>query len=273
MLRNRATLLVVIAVVALATAAGAVVYAAVANGGDTRTVVERQTTIANASARTNGLSVHQIYERTYKGVVEITGSETTTTNTPFGAQNQKETVEGSGFVYDASDHVVTNGDADLTRCGENLDAEAHALRSWYVTLGDALVHDRTVPPSHIRDGDARRRLLDCVHEAVAGGDKRNIRPALVLLGASQHLDNLWRLESHLGRHAVSDDEFLPRRQSPLQRMLPRREVTFDDQSSRRDHDVGRRIHHGTGGWPGQRARRRWRAAALLGVRRPVDVRR
>jgi hypothetical protein len=40
--------------------AGAAVHAAVASGGDTRTVVERQTTIASASATTNGLSVHQI---------------------------------------------------------------------------------------------------------------------------------------------------------------------------------------------------------------------
>jgi uncharacterized membrane protein YccC len=95
---------------------------------------------------------------------------------------------------------MTNGDAHLTRCGENLDTEANAVRSWYLTLGDALVHNRTVPPSPIRDGDARRRLLECVHEAVAGGDKGNIRPALVLLWAGQHLDNLWRLESHLARH-------------------------------------------------------------------------
>ncbi len=107
MLRKRTTLLAVVAVVALAAAAGAVVYAAVASGGDTRTVVER-TTIASASVSTNGLSVHQIYERAYKGVVEITGSETTSTSTPFGSQNQKATVEGSGFVYDANDHVVTN---------------------------------------------------------------------------------------------------------------------------------------------------------------------
>jgi putative serine protease PepD len=52
--------------------------------------------------------VHQIYERTYQGVVEITGTLTTNTNTPFGARSQKETVQGSGFVYDANDHVVTN---------------------------------------------------------------------------------------------------------------------------------------------------------------------
>ncbi len=98
---------------------------------------------------------------------------------------------------------MTNGDARLTRCGQNLDAEAHAVRSWYITLGDALVHDTTVPPPHIRDLGGRRRLLECVRDAVAGGDKRKIGPALVLLWGSQHLDNLWRLESHLGRHALN----------------------------------------------------------------------
>jgi uncharacterized membrane protein YccC len=98
---------------------------------------------------------------------------------------------------------MMNNDARLTECGENLDAEAHAVRSWYVTLGDALLHDTTVPPPHIRDVDGRRRLLECVHGALAGGDKRKIGPALVLLWGSQHLDHLWRLESHLGRHALS----------------------------------------------------------------------
>ena len=109
MLRNRATLFVAVAVAALAVvAAGAGVYAAAATGGDTRTVVERQTTIATASVSARGPTIHQIYERTHKGVVEITGSETTSTNTPFGAQKQKATVQGSGFVYDSNGHVVTN---------------------------------------------------------------------------------------------------------------------------------------------------------------------
>ena len=83
-------------------------YAAAASGGDTRTVVERQTTIASTSVSASGPTIHQIYERTHKGVVEITGSETTSTNTPFGAQKQKATVQGSGFVYDTNGHVVTN---------------------------------------------------------------------------------------------------------------------------------------------------------------------
>ncbi|MEA2493548.1 MAG: hypothetical protein QOJ29_1459 [Thermoleophilaceae bacterium] len=97
---------------------------------------------------------------------------------------------------------LMNADASLTRCGENLDAEVHAVRSWYVTLGDALVHDTTVPPPHIRDVDGRARLLECVHDTVAGGDKRKIASALVLLWGSQHLDHLWRLEAHLRGHAV-----------------------------------------------------------------------
>ena len=59
-----------------------------------------------------------------------------------------------------------------------------------------------VPPPHIRDTEGRRRLLDCVRTAVAGGDETKVPSALVLLWANQHLDNLWRLESHLGRSAV-----------------------------------------------------------------------
>ena len=97
---------------------------------------------------------------------------------------------------------MTAGDAGLTQCGENLDGEIHALRSWYVTLGDSFIHSTAVPPPHIRDNEGRRRLLACVRAAVAGDDKTKVRSALVLLWASQHLDNLWRLESHLGRSAA-----------------------------------------------------------------------
>ena len=98
---------------------------------------------------------------------------------------------------------MLGSDGGLTRCGESLDAEAHAVRSWYVTLGDSLVRDTAVPPPHVRDLGGRRRLLECVHAAVAGGDKEQIGPALVLLWGSQHLEHLWRLESHLGREAQS----------------------------------------------------------------------
>jgi hypothetical protein len=104
---------------------------------------------------------------------------------------------------------MTDGDATLSRCGENLDGEIHALRSWYVTLGDSFIHSTVVPPPHIRDAQGRRRLLDCVRAAIAGEDGTKVRSALVLLWANQHLDNLWRLEAHLGRSAVEASSDAP----------------------------------------------------------------
>ena len=104
---------------------------------------------------------------------------------------------------------MTDGDAGLTKCGQNLDGEIHALRSWYITLGDSFIHSTAIPPPHIRDTEGRRRLLDCVRTAVSGGDKAKVRSALVLLWANQHLDNLWRLESHLGRSAAEASSETP----------------------------------------------------------------
>jgi hypothetical protein len=97
---------------------------------------------------------------------------------------------------------MTDPEAALTPCGENLDGEIHALRSWYVTLGDSFIHSTAIPPPHVRDDQGRRRLLGCVRTAVAEGAGTKVRSALVLLWASQHLDDLWRLESHLGRSAA-----------------------------------------------------------------------
>jgi uncharacterized membrane protein YccC len=105
---------------------------------------------------------------------------------------------------------MADGDTRLERCGQNLDRELHALQSWYVTLGYALVNGRQVPPPHIRDAEGGSRLLACVREAARGHDKATVNAALVLLWASQHLDNLWLLEAHLGKranaaHAASKD--------------------------------------------------------------------
>ena len=96
---------------------------------------------------------------------------------------------------------MADGDTRLERCGENLDREIHALQAWYVTLGYALVNDRPVPPPHIRDDEGRSHLLACVRDAARGRDEATVHAALALLWASQHLDNLWRLESHLGERA------------------------------------------------------------------------
>jgi uncharacterized membrane protein YccC len=117
-------------------------------------------------------------------------------------------VAGAGRLQRAAQSLsalarMSDGGVGLRRCGVNIDAEVHALRSWYVTLGDAIVHATAVPPPHVRDADGRRRLLECVRDAVAGDDKTLVRPALDLLWASQHLEVLWRLEQHLGRHAAA----------------------------------------------------------------------
>jgi uncharacterized membrane protein YccC len=92
---------------------------------------------------------------------------------------------------------MTAPDAALTRCGGNLDGELQALQSWYSMLGDSFVHFSELPPPHVRDPGSSERLLSCVRTAVADADRTKLRSALVLVWANQHLDNLWRLESHL----------------------------------------------------------------------------
>jgi uncharacterized membrane protein YccC len=96
---------------------------------------------------------------------------------------------------------MTGSTERLEQCGENLERELHALQSWYVALGYAIVNRRPVPPPHIRDDEGRRRLLACVSDAARVGDEATARAALGLLWANQHLDNLWRLEGRLGERA------------------------------------------------------------------------
>jgi len=98
---------------------------------------------------------------------------------------------------------LTDGHERLTACAANLDGEVHALRAWYVTLGDALVRGTSPPPPHARDAAGRSRLVDCVRAALASGDRAKMRPALDLIWASEHLDSLWQLEEHLSREAAS----------------------------------------------------------------------
>ena len=97
---------------------------------------------------------------------------------------------------------MTDGHEPLMTCAANLDTEVHALRAWYVTLGDALVHATTPPPPHVRDAEGRRRLVECVRAALASGNRTRMRPALDLIWASEHLDALWQLEEHLSREAA-----------------------------------------------------------------------
>jgi uncharacterized membrane protein YccC len=93
---------------------------------------------------------------------------------------------------------MADSNVRLERCGRNLDRELHALQSWYLSLGYALMNERPIPPPHIRDTEGRGLLLECVREAARSGKKEMVRGALVLLWTSQHLDNLWRMEARLG---------------------------------------------------------------------------
>jgi hypothetical protein len=96
---------------------------------------------------------------------------------------------------------MADGATRLERCGHNLDGELHALHSWYVALGYALVDSRPAPRPHTRDAEGSSQLLACVREAARGRDRSTVTAALVLLWTGQHLDNLWNLEAHLGRRA------------------------------------------------------------------------
>jgi putative serine protease PepD len=86
---------------------GAATYAGLAPEGTTTIV--RQETVGNGepAANTTGLSVSDIYQRTYKGVVELTVTKSSQPTTPFGGQ-QEQQAQGSGFVYDSNGRIITN---------------------------------------------------------------------------------------------------------------------------------------------------------------------
>ena len=98
---------IALATVLLAAAgAGTGIYAAFSNGG-TKTVV-RQVTVPDAqptAAQSSVSAATDVYNRASKGVVEITASSTA--SGPFG-EPQTRRGQGSGFVYGADGHIVTN---------------------------------------------------------------------------------------------------------------------------------------------------------------------
>jgi putative serine protease PepD len=63
---------------------------------------------AQAAASTSALSVNDIYRRAKSGVVEVIATEQSS-GSPFPGQgSQSSQAQGSGFVYDADGHIVTN---------------------------------------------------------------------------------------------------------------------------------------------------------------------
>jgi putative serine protease PepD len=87
---------------------GAATYAALSDDG-TRTVIrpaaQAADTATPAASTSESMSVSEIYEKAYKSVVEITSISSQ--STPFGQEEQAQG-QGSGFVYDAEGHIVTN---------------------------------------------------------------------------------------------------------------------------------------------------------------------
>jgi uncharacterized membrane protein YccC len=165
----------------------------------TRQLIEGQVS-PDGTERASAQAVHQLDDAFRQHLADRSA-------TKMDVESMATLVAGAARVRRAGQSLsalrgIVEGNGGLARCGENLDGEVNALRAWYVTLGDSFVHASPVPPPHVRDADGKRRLLACVREAVAGIDETKRRPALVLLWTSQHLDNLWRLEAYLGRHAT-----------------------------------------------------------------------
>src|SRR5438045_5347357 len=104
------TVLTAAAAVAIAAAGaglGAGLYAALGPSGTT-TVVSGSGEAAQPTSAATGLTVNQIYQRTYQGVVDIrvTDNGGFSGFPPFGGGGGQ--AEGSGFVYDKHGDIVTN---------------------------------------------------------------------------------------------------------------------------------------------------------------------
>ena len=151
---------------------------------------------ATRAARDADAALHRLDDAFQQYLAERSASE-------FPVEDVAALVAGASRVRRAGQSLASlgsmeSGDARLEHCGRNLDRELSALQSWYLSLGFALANARPVPPPHIRDAEGRALLLECVRGAARSDDKAAAKGAIVLLWASQHLDNLWRLEMRLG---------------------------------------------------------------------------
>jgi uncharacterized membrane protein YccC len=81
--------------------------------------------------------------------------------------------------------------------GARLTRDAEAIRRWYGSLANALVEGEAPPDPGEPDATERRRLAERVGHAAAGGDADAISRPLMLLWATEHLDNLAHLERRL----------------------------------------------------------------------------
>jgi S1-C subfamily serine protease len=134
-MRSRTTRTVTVTAALVAAAAvgaggGAATYSALGSK-DGGTVV-RQVTVESAqpaASTSESLSVSEIYEQAYEGVVEITSLSSQ--SSPLGGEQQAQG-QGSGFVFDVEGHIVTN---DHVVQG----AEEVSVRFWDGSTYDATV--------------------------------------------------------------------------------------------------------------------------------------
>jgi putative serine protease PepD len=100
-----------LSIVALASAALAVGAFALISPGSSNTVVRQvAVTSGQPAAEATNLSVTGVYNKARQGVVEITVQSTASDGggLPFDGGSQTQQALGSGFVYDAAGHIVTN---------------------------------------------------------------------------------------------------------------------------------------------------------------------
>jgi putative serine protease PepD len=97
------------AALALGGGAGAAIYAATSGPDGTQTIVASvpASPTANTVASTSS-SLTQLYKDTVPGVVDITVTQGSSSNTPFSPGGGSAQAEGSGFVVDDNGDIVTN---------------------------------------------------------------------------------------------------------------------------------------------------------------------
>jgi uncharacterized membrane protein YccC len=159
-----------------------------------RELIDGGQEIARA-ARTADAAIHRLDDAFQQYLAERVATELNVEDVAAAANAVKRVHRSAQSLISLGGMSESKG--KLQHCGRNLDRELHALQSWYLSFGYALVNVRTVPPPHIRDTEGRGLLLECVRAAARTGDKETMEAAVVLLWASQHLDSMWRLEARV----------------------------------------------------------------------------
>ena len=110
----------------------------------------------------------------------------------------------------ADGHVAASRPPYGDQYGDRLDGQVLAVRSWFVTLGDALVNGTSVPAPQPPDPRHQRDLLQYLRDSSATGQAADLHTALLVLWASQHLEMLQGMEEHLVEPAAAAAEQLSR---------------------------------------------------------------